>query len=100
MTRNWQYALYISISLLLLVTARNITICTINMKGGYLPFEYSRSGPAADIAREQIKEKYSDVFNVTYIYRDAGTICTENGFGAIAAEVYYTNDVDVFIGPG
>ena len=84
----------------MLVTARNITICTINIKGGHLPFDYDRSGAAADIAREQIKEKYSDVFNVTYIYRDAGAICTENGFGAIAAEVYYSNDVDVFIGPG
>lgn len=79
---------------------RNITICTVMVNRGTLPYEYRKSGHAVDIAIENIKSMYSEVFNVNYIYRDAGLKCSENGFGAIAAEVYYNDNIDVFIGPG
>ncbi|XP_063427616.1 atrial natriuretic peptide receptor 3-like [Mytilus trossulus] len=70
------------------------------VNGGTLPYEYRKSGPAVDIAIENIKALYSEVFNVNYIYMDAGLRCSENGFGAIAADVYYNDNIDVFIGPG
>ncbi|XP_071165656.1 atrial natriuretic peptide receptor 1-like isoform X2 [Mytilus edulis] len=82
------------------VHGRTITICTIMLNGGRLPYEYRKSGPAADIALEEIKSLYSELFEVNFIFKDAGSECSENGFGAIAAEVYYSNTVDVFIGPG
>ncbi|CAG2251920.1 unnamed protein product [Mytilus edulis] len=70
------------------------------VNGGTLPYEYRKSGPAVDIAIENIKSMYSEVFDVNYIYMDAGLKCSENGFGAIAADVYYNDNIDVFIGPG
>ncbi|CAC5420570.1 ANPRA [Mytilus coruscus] len=70
------------------------------LNGGSLPFEYRKSGPATDIALKEIKSLYSELFDVNYIYKDAGSQCSENGFGAIAADVYYSNRIDVFIGPG
>lgn len=82
------------------VHGRTITICTIMLNGGRLPYEYRKSGPAADIALEEIKSLYSELFDVNFIFKDAGSECSENGFGAIAAEVYYSNTIDVFIGPG
>ncbi|CAG2251921.1 unnamed protein product [Mytilus edulis] len=82
------------------VRGRNVTICTIMVNGGTLPYEYRKSGPAVDIAIENIKSMYSEVFDVNYIYMDAGLKCSENGFGAIAADVYYNDNIDVFIGPG
>ena len=92
--------IFLSFFYTLHVNTNDVTICTINVKGGYLPYEYRRSGPAVDIALEKIRAQYSNVFNVNYIYKDAGTDCTENGFGAIAADVYYNNQIDAFIGPG
>jgi hypothetical protein len=77
-----------------------ITVVSMVVNDGHLPFDYRRSGAVVDMAVNHITEALGPGVNVTHIYYDYGSDCTANHVGALASEVYTTRDVSVFIGPG
>ena len=78
----------------------NLTIVTIMLNGSMLPFDIRTSGPAIDMGIEEARKTLGPEVEVFHIYRTAGTGCTANNIGGIAADVYYTANISVFIGPG
>lgn len=77
--------------------ARIVTI-EVSDRNSSLSFEISRSGPAIKLAIEQSQALYNDTVELLWEFR-AGS-CGPEVVGAVAADVYYTTGVDVFIGPG
>ena len=70
-----------------------------------LIFHKIRIQPAVDIALETVNElgvngQYAN-FSVVGIYRDSGPKCSPTFMRAagLASQLYYENDVDVFVGP-
>ncbi|ESP02582.1 hypothetical protein LOTGIDRAFT_138137 [Lottia gigantea] len=51
------------------------------------------------MALEYVKEKYNDTIDFKYVYRDGGRICGPAKAAHAASEVYYSENVTVFIGP-
>ncbi|KAK6184927.1 hypothetical protein SNE40_007276 [Patella caerulea] len=76
------------------------TICSIVVNNTFLPYDIRRSGPAIDMAIEHVQQLYNDTIEFRYLYRDGGSVCGSSVSGYSAAEVYYKDNVSVFIGPG
>lgn len=97
---------HVAQSLLILLFCTNVSVsvdivvASIISNGGNLPYDYRRAAPAADLAILEINSRYQGKLNFTYLYRDPGPDCSENDVGAIAADLYYRNNVTGFVGPG
>lgn len=77
------------------------TIVTILVRNGTLPFDLNIAGASIDIGLEKARKMLEEHnIQLNYVYRDGGKTCDPALIGGIAAEMYYTLNVSVFIGPG
>jgi hypothetical protein len=77
-----------------------ITVVSMVINNGPLPFDYRRSGAVVDMAVTHIKEAFGPSVNLTHLYYDTGPDCTANNAASLTADIHTTHDVSVFIGPG
>ena len=81
------------------ITGLTFLVSSIVLNGGGLPYEYRKTAPAIEMALEALNKTFPS-FELTFDYRDYGSVCTDRYVGAIAAEIYYTKKVAAFLGPG
>lgn len=79
----------------------NITIATIiTGEKMYALINSKYMGAAIDIAMEKVSTSLPTKVHVTFIRRVFCGLGCKHDVGAMAAELYYNNNISVFIGPG
>lgn len=79
----------------------DVHIVSIMEVGGRLPFEMRQAAPGIEIGYEKARRILNSSVTLHLSIIDGRTSeCSPDYIGTIAAEVYYTGNVSVFIGPG
>lgn len=81
----------------------NITVAYITERSYItdMPFIINRTIGLIDIAMAKAQEIVKDVAHLDFIVRYADVpACTPFKFGALAAEIYHTTEIQAILGPG